>query len=233
MPGFLLRGALVEYGTDVLGPLPNIVVFQFNPDQMSRTFEIPERHADPSESTRQRERGQTSAPPTESFSITAQFNAVDDLGDGGALAAIPLAFGVGPALAALEKMVYPSAGFLSQLIGAAVDAVGDALGLGGEDDAPSRAVPREPLPRILFIWGPTRVLPVEIRSMSITEMQYDALLNPVRADVQIGMAVVQVAASSDDTVGKGALAYTNAVKEVHVAANLVKAVELALDIIPF
>ncbi len=233
MAGFLLRGALVEYGTDVLGPLPNIVVFQFNPDQISRTFEIPERHTDVQEATRQRERAQTSAPPTESFSITAQFNAVDDIGDGGPLTAIPKAFGVGPALAALEKMVYPSAGFLSKLIGAAVDAVGDALGLGGGSNAPSRPVPREPLPKILFIWGPARVLPVEIRSMSITELQYDALLNPVRADVQIGMAVAQLASSSDDAVGKGALAYTNSVKEVQVAANLVKSVELALDIIPF
>jgi hypothetical protein len=231
MPGFLLRGALVEYGTDVLGPLPNIVVFQFNPEQIARTFEIPRRAAEPEESTRQRERAQAPAPPTESFTITAQFSAVDDLGDGGALAAIPAAFGVGPALAALEKMVYPSAGFLSQLIGAVVDAVGDALGGGG--DAPSRAVPREPLPRILFIWGPARVLPVEIRSMSITEMQYDALLNPTRAEVRIGMAVVNFPPESDDKVGQGALTYTNTVKEVQVAANLAKAVELAIDIIPF
>ena len=27
MSGFYLRGALVEYGSDVLGPLPNIVCF--------------------------------------------------------------------------------------------------------------------------------------------------------------------------------------------------------------
>jgi hypothetical protein len=112
-----------------------------------------------------------------------------------------------------------------------VDAVGDALGGGG--DAPSRAVPREPLPRILFIWGPARVLPVEIRSMSITEMQYDALLNPTRAEVRIGMAVVNFPPESDDRVGQGALTYTNTVKEVQVAANLAKAVELAIEIIPF
>jgi hypothetical protein len=114
-----------------------------------------------------------------------------------------------------------------------VDAVGDALGVGGNSKAPSRPVPREPLPRILFIWGPSRVLPVEIRSMSITELQYDALLNPIRADVQIGMDVAQLASSSDDTVGKGALAYTNAIKEVQAAASLVKAVELTVDTIPF
>jgi hypothetical protein len=233
MPGFLLRGALVEYGTNMLGPLPNIVVFQFNPEQISRTFEIPARHTDVQEAPRHEQRAQTSAPPTESFSITAQFTAVDDLGKGGPLAAIPKLFGVSPALAALEKMVYPSSGFPGKLIGADVDAVGEVLAADRDSKAETRPVPREPLPRILFIWGLTRVLPVEIHSMSITELQYDALLNPIRADVQIGMDVAQLATSPDDTVGKGALAYTNAIKEVQVAANLVKAVELMVDIIPF
>jgi hypothetical protein len=230
MAGFLIRGALVEYGTDVLGPLPNIVVFQFNPEQISRTFQMAQRTTG-TEDSRQKERSQTSAPPTETFSITAQFSAVDDLGDGGAGAAIPSVFGVGPQLAALEKMVIPSAGLLSGAIGAVVDAVGDALGGGG--DAPGRAVPREQLPRILFIWGPSRVLPVEIQSMSVTEQQFDALLNPTRAEVQIGMAIANLPADTDDLVGRGALAYSETVKEVQAAANLVKAAELALDVIPF
>ncbi|MGH8636737.1 MAG: hypothetical protein ACREUZ_06325, partial [Burkholderiales bacterium] len=139
---------------------------------------------------------------------------------------------VGPALVALERMVIPTTGFLGKLIGAAVDAVGDALGVGG-GDAAARPVPREPLPRLLFIWGPARVLPVQIQSLSFSEVQYDALLNPTRAEVQIGMAVVQFPPETDDVVGMGALAYTNTVKEVQLAANLVKAVELAVDIIPF
>jgi hypothetical protein len=233
MPGFLIRGAVVEYGTDVLGPLPNIVVFQFNPEKIERTFEIPQHKGEAEQGSRQRESGQTSAPPTETFSLTAHFDAVDDLGDGGALAAIPGAFGVGPALVALERMVVPTVGFLGKLIGAAVDAVGDALGGGGGQDAAARPVPREPLPRLLFIWGPARVLPVQIQSLSFTEVQYDALLNPTRAEVQIGMAVVQFPPDSSDVVGMGALAYTNTVKEVQLAANLVKAVELAIDVIPF
>ena len=39
--------------------------------------------------------------------------------------------------------------------------------------------------------------------------------------------------NTTDTLGKGALDYTKGVKEVQAALNLVKAVELALDIIPF
>ena len=33
-----LRGALVEYGSDLLGPLPNVVIFQFNPEPLTRNL---------------------------------------------------------------------------------------------------------------------------------------------------------------------------------------------------
>ena len=89
MAGFFLRGALLEYGTDVLGPIPNIVVFQFNPEEISRTLNIRGNEpAQPEADQRQRERAQTGAPPVESFEITAHFSAADDLGKGGAAAAI-------------------------------------------------------------------------------------------------------------------------------------------------
>jgi len=172
------------------------------------------------------------APPTETFQITAHFSAADDLGKGGAAAAIPRLFGIGPQLVALEKMVYPSGGLFSGLIGEAIDAIGDALGLGG-DTAATRAIPREPAPRILFIWGPARVLPVEIRSMSITEQKFDPFLNPVQAEVQIGMAVAIFPPDTDDKVGQGALTYTQTVKDAQAVLNLAMAIKLAVDIIPF
>jgi hypothetical protein len=233
MAGFFIRGALIEYGSDVLGPLPNIVVFQFNPEQISRTINMPNpAGANPEATAREREPGQSSAPPLESFEITAHFSAADDLGKGGAVSAIPRAFGVGPQLAALEKMAIPSTGLLSQLIGAAVDAIGDALSQGGDDQA-TRSTPREKAPRLLFFWGPSRVVPVKIRSLSITEQKFDPLLNPVQAEVRIGLEIPNSVSKSDDVVGNGALAYTATIKEAQAAANLVKAVELAVDVIPF
>jgi len=39
----LLRGALIEYASDFFCPLPNLVIFQFNPDTLSRNILIPER----------------------------------------------------------------------------------------------------------------------------------------------------------------------------------------------
>ncbi|MES9852181.1 MAG: hypothetical protein ABW170_10150 [Candidatus Thiodiazotropha sp. L084R] len=233
MAGFFIRGALIEYGTDVLGPLPNIVVFQFNPEQISRTINMPNpAGSNPESAAREREPGQISAPPQESFEITAHFSAADDLGKGGAVSAIPRVFGVGPQLAALEKMAIPSAGLLSQLIGAAVDAVGDALSKDGENEA-SRSTPRESKPRLLFFWGPSRVVPVNIRSLSITEQKYDPLLNPVQAEVRIGLEIPNSVSKEEDMVGNGALAYTATIKDAQTAANLVKAVELAIDVIPF
>jgi len=232
---FFLRGALVEYGSDVLGPIPNIVVFQFNPEQISRTLNMAQPpSASAPENARQTESHQTSAPPVESFTLTAQFSAADDLGKGGAAAAIPRVFGIGPQLAALEKMVYPEGGIISGAIGAVVDAVGDALGLGGDDgEGATRTIPREQTPRILFIWGPSRVLPVEIKSMSITEQKFDPLLNPVQAEVAIGLQIAAFPDNSDDTIGRGALSYTQTVKEAQTLLNLTKSVELAVDIVPF
>jgi hypothetical protein len=223
-----LRGVLVEYGANILGPIPNIVIFQFNPEQMTRTIRIP---PDPVKASArpQTETHSTEAPPLETFEISAHFSAADDLGAGGAVSAIPRLFGVGPQIAALEKMVYPQ----SQpggLIGAAIDAIGSALS--SSKPAASQPVPPEIVPRILFIWGTSRVLPVKITSMSITEQKYDVLLNPVQAEVKIGMKVSSQA-PADDVVGRGAYKYTQMIKDTQASLNLAKTLQFAVDIIPF
>ncbi len=208
------------------------MVFQFNPEQIARTINIAQPRAPtPREQARPREAAAIGVPPTESFTLTAHFSAADDLGKGGAVSAIPRVFGIGPQLAALEKMVYP-AGPLTGLIGAALDAIGDALGGGGAQD-PTQSVPRESVPRILFIWGLTRVLPVKIKSLTITEQKFDFLLNPVQAEVAIGLDINNLAATSTDKIGKGALMYSQVAKDAQSILNLAKAVELAVDIIPF
>ena len=223
---FLMRGAMIEYGSDFLGPLPNVVIFQFNPESLTRTIQIPARPS----GAAARETTQAGEPSIEKITLKAQFSAADGMGTGNVLART---MGVGPRLAALEKMVNP-ASKLSGLIGAAIDAVGDALGLGGgADDAPRQVIPREKYPRILFIWGPFRVLPVVIESMSITELQYDFLLNPIQADVNIGLAVNAIDNCSDDVVGKGALEYSNMAKDAQAMLNLANTIEQIAELIPF
>jgi hypothetical protein len=220
----LLRGALIEYGSDFMGPIPNVVIFQFNPESLTRNIEIPPRPTGSSG----RETSQAGELPVERISLTAHFSAADKLGEDYWLAR---AFGIGPQLAALEKMVHP-AGRISGLIGAAIDAIGDAL-FGGGDENPTQPVPREQYPKILFIWGVTRVLPVIIDSMSITEQHFDNLLNPIQAEVALGLSVVTVDSSSEDLIGQGAQEYSNLAKEAQAMLNLVNTVQQVAEIIQF
>lgn len=218
-----IKGAMIEYGSDFLGPLPNVVIFQFNPESLTRTIQIPPRPTGGAA----RETTQAGEPSIEKISFKAQFSAADGMGTGNLLART---MGVGPRLAALEKMVHP-AGPLSGLIGAAIDAIGNALGGGGGDAR--QPIPRESYPRILFIWGPFRILPVVIESMSITELSYDFLLNPIQADVQLSLAVNQIDNCSDDVVGKGALEYSNLAKEAQAILNLANTIEQVTELVPF
>src|SRR5947208_3518071 len=97
----LLRGALIEYKSDFLGPLPNVVIFQFNPEKLTRTIQIPPRPS----SGQSREMTQAGEPPMEKISFTAQFSAADGMNTNDILARMT---GVGPRLAALEQMVHPT-----------------------------------------------------------------------------------------------------------------------------
>jgi hypothetical protein len=223
---YLLRGALVEYGSDFMGPLPNVVIFQFNPETLARNIQIPPRPTGASS----RETSQAGEIPVEKITLTAHFSAADKLNANNVLA---LAAGIAPQLAALEKMVHP-AGKLSGMIGKAIDAIGSAIP-GGKSEAakPTQPIPREKYPRILFIWGTTRILPVTIDSMSITEQHFDNMLNPIQAEVAIGLSVITVDRCSDDWIGKGAQEYSQLIKDAQAMANLASTAEAVVDLIPF
>lgn len=218
----LLRGALIEYGADLIGPIPNVVIFQYNPESLSRALQIPPRPT----GMNQRETSQAGEKTFERISFKAHFSAANMLDEDKALAKL---FGIGPRLAALEKMVLPSSK-LASLPGAAIDAIGDALG--GRDSVPAQPIPRETYPRILFIWGLTRVLPVTIDSMSISELEYDAILNPLRAEVDLSLSVIAADDCSDDVLAKGALGYSTIAKEAQAIANLANTAEQVVDLIP-
>ena len=222
---FLLRGALIEYGTDLIGPIPNVVIFQINPESLTRTMQVPERPS----GANSRESSQAGEKTLERISFKAQSSAADELAENKVLAR---GFGVGPRLCALEKMVNPSSE-LGGLIGEALDKIGDALGLGGGAEPASQPIPREKFPRILFIWGLTRVLPVTIDSMRITELKYDFLLNPVQADVDIELSVTVSDPCSDDKLAAGALTFSTMAKEAQAIANLANTAEQIVELIPF
>jgi len=220
----MMRGAIVEYNSGLIGPIPNVVIFQFNPESLTRSLQVPQRPA----GANNREQSQAGEKTYETISLKAHFSAADMLNDDKVLAR---AFGIGPQLASLEKMVHPSSE-IAGLIGEAIDAIGDALGFGGEDEAPTQPIPREKFPKIIFIWGLTRVFPVTITSMRISELEYDALLNPLRAEVDMEIRINAIDPCSEDWLAKGAMEYSNLAKEAQAIANLANTAEQIVELIP-
>jgi hypothetical protein len=163
----LIKGALV--GVGLMGVLESTVVFQYNPDTLTRRLEP--RNAKPDG-----EKGDVtrlSGPPKETITVSIEIDATDQLEEANVLA---LATGIGPTLAALELMLYPK----SSLVVA--NAVMSALGT-------IEVLPAEG-PLILFVWGPTRVVPVQVTSLTITEDAHDQLLNPIRAKAELTLMVL-------------------------------------------
>lgn len=164
----LMKGAIV--GIDILNPLASIIIFQYNPDTMTRTL-TPQtaggQGADRSEALRLK------GAPQEAITLSVEIDATDQLADGNAIAGT---MGIYPQLAALEMLIYPKS--------ALVIANTILLAAGTIEIIPPAA------PLTLFIWGPQRILPVRLTTFSITEEAYDPLLNPIRARVQLGMRVL-------------------------------------------
>jgi hypothetical protein len=219
----LLKGALIEYGSDFLGPLPNVVVFQFNPLEVTRTIEVPPRPT----GAGSRETSQAGEVPIEKLDLTASFSAADMLASNNVLAR---ASGIASYLAALELMANTKAAE-GGLLGAAIDAIGSLLS-GGAADA-TQPIPRESYPRLIFIWGLTRVLPVMVTSMKITETQFDFLLNPIEAEVEVGLTVIRPDPCAKDLVAEGASIYTATAKETLAVANLANVAGEIADLVSF
>ena len=96
---YLLRGALIEYGSDFFGPIPNVVIFQFNPEILTREIQIPQRPT----GVRSRETTQVGEAPVEKISLTAQFSAADQLIENDPSARM---VGIGPRLAVRSSLSY-------------------------------------------------------------------------------------------------------------------------------
>jgi hypothetical protein len=208
-----LKGAFLRLDAGLLGALPDIVVFQFNPETVTRTPALvdPPRSGDP---LRARQASEQPGEPGESLSFNLRLDASDARAQANPIAA---ASGVLPALSALELLMHPSAGGGGGVAGAVSGAIG-ALA-----PAASHRSPPKRLPMVLFFWGAFRILPVTVTSLAITETAHDQLLNPVRADVGVSLEVLTpswLARTEAAGRGMGAYNYTLRAKERLAAANL-------------
>src|SRR5262245_18515454 len=135
----VFKGAIV--GLDPLKPLASVVVFQYNPEKVTRRLS-PKTGA---EGGAEGEALRLSGPPEETFTLDIEIDAVDQLASGDPIAA---SMGIAPQLASLEMMFYPASGLVI---------ANEALALAGLIEV----VPPE-APLALLVWSPTRVLPVRI-----------------------------------------------------------------------
>src|SRR5262252_6104911 len=104
----LLKGALI--GVDPLNPLSSVVVFQYNPDTMTRRLE-------PRAVSAEGDRGEAfrlTGAPKETISLSIEIDATDQLEQANSIA---VATGIYPTLSALELMLYPpSATVIANLV---------------------------------------------------------------------------------------------------------------------
>ena len=162
----LRKGAII--GIDPFNPLASVVVFQYNPDTLTRTISAQTTGGDD-----QGEALRIKGPPEETIRLDVEIDATDQL----ELAEAPAAaIGLHPTLAALEMLLYPK----SSLVIA-----NEVLARFGVIEV----IPPE-APLTLFVWGERRVLPVRLTDLSITEEAYDPALNPIRAKIGLSLRVL-------------------------------------------
>jgi len=89
-------------------------------------------------------------------------------------------------------------------------------------------VPAGRLPLTLLIWGPGRITPVRLKSLTIHETAFDELLNPIHASAELGFTVLRVDdLDKDDTVARAAATYYQGSREVKAVLQIPQMAELA------
>lgn len=162
-----IKGALV--GIDLFNPIPSVIVFQYNPETVTRTLQAQASGDGGARSEAMRLKGA----PIETIKVDVEIDAADQLEKG---ETVTDALGLHPQLAALELLLYPASSLV--VANTALLAVGTI-----------EVVP--PVgPFTLLVWGLQRVLPVRLTEFSITEELHDSQLNPIRAKVSLGLRVL-------------------------------------------
>lgn len=165
------RGGIVLLDADS-GQVQRVVALQYNPETLSRTLRP--KHLDDAGGSRAL---RLTGPATETLRVEAELDATDQLEEPDQHAAA-VAHGIQPQLATLEALVQPGAAQLTS---------NHALAAAGTLEI----VPMQgPLP--VFVWSASRIVPVRITEVGITEEAFDVALNPIRATVTLSMQVLTV-----------------------------------------
>ncbi len=164
----VLKGGLVAYRLPDL--FPTVIVFQYNPDEVSRSLQ-----SQGASGGGRGEANRVNGPPKETLTFSVEIDAADQL-EKPDENATTVENGLHPVIASLERLVYPSYPLVI---------ANEALALAG-----SAFILNETAPLTLLVWGPRRVLPVRIQSLSIKEEAFDQALNPIRAKADLSLEVL-------------------------------------------
>ena len=169
----ILKGGIVLIDAASSAVL-RVIALQYNPDSITRSLQVQAVSADGGDRS---EVLRLKGPPVETIRLEAEIDATDQL-EFPEQNPVATQTGVFAQLAALETMIYPTSAQLS---------ANDALAQAGTLEI----IPME-TPLALFVWSETRVLPVRVTELSITEEAFDTALNPIRAKVSLGLRVLSV-----------------------------------------
>ncbi len=242
----LLKGALVAFTPTFLPvPVPDVTVFQYNPESLTHTWSqpTPAPSGDAAAGSSGRTGTTTGNPlavpgmPGEQFDLSIFLDANEDIAAGGPSGALASASGVYTRLAAMEMLLYPASAASSSLLGQASAAIAGAF---GGSAPPQQSVPDSAVPVTLFIWGPLRIVPVRLTGLTITETLYDTMLNPVHAEAKLALKVLspaelQATGADADVLAKVATVayeYTLSVRQAAALANLANAAQSIIGMLP-
>jgi hypothetical protein len=168
----LLKGGIVLLDPQSAA-IQGVIALQYNPDTLSRSFQIQGvgEGGDRSEALRLR------GPAVETYKLEAEIDATDQL-ESPKDNREAVEAGIHPQLAVLERLIYPTSTQLQ---------ANNRLAQSGElEIVPMQA------PLTLFVWSRNRIVPVRLTEFSVTEEAFDPALNPIRAKVSLGMRVLSV-----------------------------------------
>ncbi len=240
----LLKGALIQFSAPLLIPIPNLIIFQYNPETMSRNltpWAPPPAKDETAKAPDQKQEDPRAQPydPSETFNLSLELDAADALEEPGNHP-VAVISGVADRIAAMEMLCYPPGesalgGLLNVSVSVSIGAGGISASAGAKVDK----VPQTTVPVVLFFWGPGRIVPVRITSFSVDEQAYSPILYPIRAKVTLGLKVLDANAfDPKDTsltvkIAKACYTFTRAQKEALALANIANSVESIMGMLPF
>ncbi len=204
----LLKGAIVAV-RDLI-PVPTLITFQYNPETVKRSLQP--QLAGGEEGQRSLMVRYTGA-PVETIDLEVFIDATDQLEASNPLTTT---LGIYPQLSLLETLVYP--------VSLEVIANDVLLALGTLEVAPLAA------PLTLFVWGPNRVLPVRLNTLSISEELFDTNLNPIRATVSLNMRALSYSDLALATKGYNLFMAYQIAKESMAAIGLANSASSAVGL---